>query len=243
LLDRMEVIRLPGYTEDEKMNIAKKYLLPKQMKNNGLKDGELKVDEKVLLGSGDEVYLSYPKDKPPIAGKRYSIYAPGNQVKNGDAVVGAYVKLVGTIQVQSVMQDKRARGTIIDAYQEVERGAKVGPLVTTFRTVPPVAPKVNAQGSIVALLKHDQLIGQGEIVFIALGEGSGLEIGNRMFVVRRGDALPEVMDRDVGKDDRRFPARALGEVVVVDVGEKVSIGLVTIAVQEMSVGDLVMMQK
>ena len=49
LLDRMEVIRLPGYTEDEKMNIAKKYLLPKQMKNNGLKDGELKVDEKVLL--------------------------------------------------------------------------------------------------------------------------------------------------------------------------------------------------
>jgi ATP-dependent Lon protease len=49
LLDRMEVIRLPGYTEDEKMNIAKKYLLPKQMKNNGLKDGELKVGEDVLL--------------------------------------------------------------------------------------------------------------------------------------------------------------------------------------------------
>jgi ATP-dependent Lon protease len=49
LLDRMEVIRLPGYTEDEKMNIAKKYLLPKQKKNNGLKDGELKVGEDVLL--------------------------------------------------------------------------------------------------------------------------------------------------------------------------------------------------
>ena len=49
LLDRMEVIRLPGYTEDEKMNIAKKYLLPKQMKNNGLKEGELKVGEDVLL--------------------------------------------------------------------------------------------------------------------------------------------------------------------------------------------------
>jgi len=45
----MEVIRLPGYTEDEKMNIAKRYLLPKQMKNNGLKDGELKVGEDVLI--------------------------------------------------------------------------------------------------------------------------------------------------------------------------------------------------
>ncbi|MEZ5487988.1 MAG: endopeptidase La [Steroidobacteraceae bacterium] len=49
LLDRMEVIRLPGYTEDEKMNIAKRYLLPKQMKNNGLKEGELKVGEEVLI--------------------------------------------------------------------------------------------------------------------------------------------------------------------------------------------------
>ncbi|NBU24820.1 MAG: endopeptidase La, partial [Gammaproteobacteria bacterium] len=49
LLDRMEVIRLPGYTEDEKMNIARKYLLPKQMENNGLKEGELEVGDEVLL--------------------------------------------------------------------------------------------------------------------------------------------------------------------------------------------------
>ena len=45
LLDRMEVIRLSGYTEDEKTHIAIKYLLPKQMKNNGVKDEELSVDE------------------------------------------------------------------------------------------------------------------------------------------------------------------------------------------------------
>ncbi|CAN7494312.1 endopeptidase La [Pseudorhodoferax sp. LjRoot39] len=45
LLDRMEVIRLSGYTEDEKVNIALKYLLPKQLKNNGVKDEELLVAE------------------------------------------------------------------------------------------------------------------------------------------------------------------------------------------------------
>jgi ATP-dependent Lon protease len=45
LLDRMEVIRLSGYTEDEKVNIAQRYLLPKQIKTNGLKDGELKITE------------------------------------------------------------------------------------------------------------------------------------------------------------------------------------------------------
>jgi ATP-dependent Lon protease len=45
LLDRMEVIRIPGYTEDEKVNIAQSYLKPKQMKNNGLKDEELEITE------------------------------------------------------------------------------------------------------------------------------------------------------------------------------------------------------
>ena len=48
LLDRMEVIRLSGYTEDEKVNIAIKYLLPKQMKNNGVKDEELAVTEDAI---------------------------------------------------------------------------------------------------------------------------------------------------------------------------------------------------
>jgi len=48
LLDRMEVIRIPGYTEDEKINIAKRYLQPKQRKANGLKETEITVDENAL---------------------------------------------------------------------------------------------------------------------------------------------------------------------------------------------------
>ena len=47
LLDRMEVIRISGYTEDEKVNISQKYLIPKQSKNNGLKKDEWKLNEEV----------------------------------------------------------------------------------------------------------------------------------------------------------------------------------------------------
>jgi ATP-dependent Lon protease len=48
LLDRMEVIRLAGYTEDEKLSIAQRYLLPKQQKNNGVKDGEMDLTEDAI---------------------------------------------------------------------------------------------------------------------------------------------------------------------------------------------------
>ena len=49
LLDRMEVIRLPGYTEDEKLNIAIRYLVPKQLKENGLKESEITITRPAVL--------------------------------------------------------------------------------------------------------------------------------------------------------------------------------------------------
>ena len=49
LLDRMEVIRIPGYTEDEKLNIAERYLCPKQIRLNGLKKAELAISEAAIL--------------------------------------------------------------------------------------------------------------------------------------------------------------------------------------------------
>jgi ATP-dependent Lon protease len=58
LLDRMEVIRLAGYTEDEKINIANKYLLPKQIKDNGVKEKEMKLEDDIIK----EVIRGYTKE-------------------------------------------------------------------------------------------------------------------------------------------------------------------------------------
>ncbi len=58
LLDRMEVIRLAGYTEDEKINIANKFLLPKQIKDNGVKEKEMKLENDIIK----EIIRSYTKE-------------------------------------------------------------------------------------------------------------------------------------------------------------------------------------
>ena len=58
LLDRMEVIRIPGYTEDEKINIANKFLLPKQIKANGVKEGEFEVTD----GTVKEIIRNYTRE-------------------------------------------------------------------------------------------------------------------------------------------------------------------------------------
>lgn len=58
LLDRMEVIRIPGYTEDEKINIADKFLLPKQIKENGIKQGELDIKD----GTIKQIIRSYTRE-------------------------------------------------------------------------------------------------------------------------------------------------------------------------------------
>ncbi len=58
LLDRLEVIRIPGYTEDEKINIASNFLIPKQIKDNGLKDGEFNLNPDILK----DVIRSYTKE-------------------------------------------------------------------------------------------------------------------------------------------------------------------------------------
>ena len=58
LLDRMEVIRIPGYTEDEKINIANKFLLPKQIKENGVKNGEFEITD----GTIKEIIKNYTRE-------------------------------------------------------------------------------------------------------------------------------------------------------------------------------------
>ena len=154
------------------------------------------------------------------------------------------MRVLGEVVITSVKLDKRAQARIVTSTGEIERGARVGQLQRQFKTVPPVANTVDLQRTIVARLARTQLIGSGEIVFVDAGERDGVKPGNRFYVVRRGDALPPPDRADLtGQDDRDFPARALGRIILIDVGKDISVGLVDRAVEEMGVGDLVIMRK
>jgi hypothetical protein len=121
----------------------------------------------------------------------------------------------------------------------------VGPLQRTFKDVKPRANEVDVQGNVVAQIGNDELIGVRQVVFVDRGKKSGVREGNRMFVVRRGDAYPEMGGRmsNSGQDDRTYPARAIGEIMIVQAGENTSVGVVSLAVKEIERGDMVLMRK
>lgn len=204
-------------------------------------------EEKMLLAAGDEVYLAYPKQRPPRVGQRYAIYQERKRVKHPDSGkdVGAYVKIVGEVEVISVKENKRARAVILDSVDVIERGQRVGPLQRQFKNVDATTADVDLEGTIVADISADQLIGARQIVVLDRGSESRLKVGNRLHVVRRGDAYAKVMGpkSNVGKNDTRYPARSIGEVMVVQTGKRNSIAVVTRSDKEFGVGDHVLMVK
>ena len=115
LLDRMEVIRLAGYTEDEKLNIANKYLLPKQIKDNGVKEQEMKLGDDIIK----EIIRNYTKE----SGVR-------NLEREISKVARKVVKKVVSGEKKEVVVDKKNLqdflGVVKFKFGELESENKVG---------------------------------------------------------------------------------------------------------------------
>jgi len=115
LLDRLEVIRIPGYTEDEKINIANNYLIPKQIKDNGLKDGEWNLEKDVLK----DIIQNYTKE----AGVR-------NLEREISKLARKTVKSILTEEKNSILIDSENLPEYLGVkkfkYGEIEQVNKVG---------------------------------------------------------------------------------------------------------------------
>jgi len=115
LLDRLEVIRIPGYTEDEKVNIANNYLIPKQVKDNGLKENEFNLDSNVLK----DIIRSYTKEAG-VRNLEREISKIARKTVKGILTNENGAKKIGTENLHDFLGVKKFK------YGEIENDNKVG---------------------------------------------------------------------------------------------------------------------
>jgi hypothetical protein len=219
------------------------------LRQNGfVEDGELKIagkivgskEEKKLLATLDEAYVQFPEDKPMQIGERFTVYMPVGEVKHPvtHKKLGHKVQIFGEVEVRAVTDAHIARVAIVDCSDPIERGYYVGPLRREFKIVAPKSDRANLKGVVVAVLRPHAMVAYQDIVFVDQGRDEGLEVGNRLLVVRRGDGYaPVLQPRPL--DDPRFPAESLAEILVVETRSHISTGLVTRSTIEARVGDRV----
>jgi hypothetical protein len=203
-------------------------------------------EEKELLVSGDQAYLRFPKDRPLKAGDRYSIFETDmdNPVKDPetDKPYGYMVKVRGDIVIDQIAGDDIARGTITDVIDIVERGARVSSAIRQFKRIEPRPSEVNLEGRIIATFTPVQFLSAERFVVLNRGRRDGVQVGNRNFIIRRGDGFREVLE-SWEKLDPKFPKEVVGEIWVVDVRDNASVAWIARSSKELLVGEVTEMRK
>jgi hypothetical protein len=202
-------------------------------------------EEKIMLSSGDQAYLSFGKDRPLRAGERYSVFVADtkNPVRGGDgAPLGYLVRIYGDVVIDQIADGSSARGTLVDMTEPAERGYLVSPQVRQFRRIEPRPSAVNLETRIVAAFSPTNMLASETFVVLSRGKKDGVEIGNRTFVVRRSDGYRRLME---GWDnyDPQYPNEVVGELWVVDVRDNTSLAWIARTSKEIRVGETAEMRK
>jgi hypothetical protein len=217
--------------------------------------------DKMFLSDLDEVYLSLQPGHDVRLGQELSVFRPRKT-----AAAGEIVQILGTVRVdQYTPQDHLARARVVESLDVIERGASVGPIERKFAVVPPHRNDADVQARVLASLHPNELFGQNQVVFIDKGDTAGLKAGNRLFVVRRGDAwrrslvtpgagyrvsadderpMPPMEDTPgVKHEEEKYPDEVVAELRVLAVKKDSAVCLVTQSRLEIEVNDLAVARK
>lgn len=215
-------------------------------------------EERMFLANDDEVYLRWSKDRSVQPGAEYSIFHEVKKTK-----LGMLVELQGQVKIDTVdSKNKLARGHVYGTTQEIERGAHFGPIPRRFDVVAPVPNEVDKEGTLFTALAPGELYGQGQVVFVDLGEGSGLKPGNTLEVIRRGDGLHRTMPsrsaalrletggdrRELQRIDRpeqpdKLKDEVVGTIRVLAVGKRTATCYALESTSELEAGERVIVRK
>jgi hypothetical protein len=215
----------------------------------------------MFLSDLNEAYLTLREGHNVHIGQELTIFRTRETV-----AAGSIVQILGTARIDDWNPRERvARAKIVEALDVIERGAKVGPLARSFAIVPPLRNEHDVHAHVLASLRPNEFFGQNQVVFIDKGEAAGLKPGNRLFVVRRGDAWrqtlvnPEAghrispdderpmppMEQTPGAhgDDAKFPEEVVAELRVLGVKKDTATCLVTQSRTEIELRDLAVARK
>jgi hypothetical protein len=216
-------------------------------------------EDHMLLGDFDEVYLRISKDHDVKIGQELTVFRPTRELGSG-----AIVQIEGTVRVDEWdAKDRIARAQIVETLDAIERGARIGPIRRRFDVVPPVRNESDVSAQVIASVRLHEFFGQDQVVFINRGAQDGLKVGNRLFVVRRGDAWRATMPTDLAamriaiesrspaeidrvprpRDESKFPEQVIGELRVLAMHPHSATCVLTQSVSEVELGDTAVARK
>src|SRR6185369_14988194 len=151
--------------------------------------------------------------------------------------LGYLVRVYGDIVVDQIAEGNVARGMLVDLTAPVERGFAVSPRVKQWKRVEPLPSEVNLETRIVASFSPTLLLASENFVVLSAGGKAGLQVGNRGFVVRRGDGQRAVME-EWDTQQGNFPKDVVAELWILDVKDNASVAWVAKANKELRVGEV-----
>jgi hypothetical protein len=210
-------------------------------------------EEKMILTDNDEVYLRVGSNHDLKVGQELTVYRPLRSVGSGKLI-----QIQGTVKVDQWNPKERiARAKITEALDAIERGARVGPVARRFEVVPPTRNDKDVSARVLTSVQPHGLFGQNQIVFVDQGDEAGLKPGNRLFVIRKGDAWHQTLTTGSSakrialeddspaatenvpkpRDATRLPEEVLAELRVVNVRKQTAMCIVTASRHEIEAGD------
>jgi hypothetical protein len=196
------------------------------------------------LAEYDEIYLAFQKDMVVKRGEKFTIYRNLGPVLHPKTqrVVGHKVKHLGIAKVLDARNDY-VKALILKSYEEIYRGDWITTIFPHSFDVSPVLNEMDLQATLVDYYQPTRFAGQLHYVYVDKGRLDGLKRGNRFIIQRRGDGLWYSKDGVEEDELKKFPWERLGEVMVVEVFEENSLGVVTQSIKELVRGDRLTLKK
>jgi hypothetical protein len=225
-------------------------------------------EERQLLSNDNHVYMILRPGVTVKKGQQMTIFEPSREPpapKGARRPPGEIIAFKGTVRIDAFNPETRvAQGELIESLDAIERGASVGPIGRRFYVVPPATSQIDVRARVLTGMYPHKIMGKDQVLFIDRGENDGIQPGNRLFVVRRGDAWRDsllttttmastrIMMDDPGTryqttplegEDENFPEEVVAELRVIRAHKYSSLALVTESFEEVEPGDQVVARK